>query len=146
MKHSNHDVTEMSELLGVGKRIQRSRRRLQGWTPTPRSCRVYRICARCGERNHVRRLFCTKCFMSRAKVPYSCHRGAPGAHPTPAKPSHDSGQRTLSAETTHALDTCCPSATPGTPAPTTSDYHDALADASALRLTSSLVEKNQSHI
>ena len=77
-----------------------------------------------GELNHVRRLFCKKCFVSRVEVPYLCTPGAPRAHPTPEKPSHDSSPRPLCAQSTHAPGTCCPCATLGAPAPSTSHYRD----------------------
>ena len=78
MNDWSRQETEMSELLesilahamevGVRKRPRRSCRRPAGWTPTPRRDRVFKTCVRCGESNHIRRLFCSKCFTSRADM------------------------------------------------------------------------------
>lgn len=52
----------------VRVRHRRSRRRPPGWTPMPRAQRVYKLCARCGEKNHVRRLCCRGCYVSKAEM------------------------------------------------------------------------------
>jgi len=49
----------------VVKAARRGRRRGLGRAVVPRRERVWRSCAHCGHRNHVRRLFCTSCLGSR---------------------------------------------------------------------------------
>jgi len=34
----------------------------------PRAQRIFRICKKCGEKNHVRRLCCSRCFASRCAI------------------------------------------------------------------------------
>jgi len=52
----------------VAKLRRKTRRRASGLSRTvPRCERVWRHCYNCGERNHVRRLFCTSCFYSRRR-------------------------------------------------------------------------------
>ncbi len=54
---------------GVQKPKRSSRRRRPpGWKPMPRAERVYKNCAKCGARNHVRRLFCKGCYVSKAEM------------------------------------------------------------------------------
>lgn len=59
----------MAPNVGVRKPVKRSRRRRPpGWKPMPRAERVYKNCARCGARNHVRRLCCRVCYVSKAEM------------------------------------------------------------------------------
>lgn len=63
-------TTVTATVVGVHKPPKRSsrRRRPPGWKPMPRAERVYKNCAKCGARNHVRRLFCKGCYVSKAEM------------------------------------------------------------------------------
>lgn len=50
------------------RKTRRARRRPPGWTPMPRAERVYKTCAKCGKKNHVRRLCCNGCYATKSEM------------------------------------------------------------------------------
>lgn len=53
---------------GAASKKRTNRKRPAGWTPTPRAERVYKTCAKCGKRNHVRRLCCNGCYATKSEM------------------------------------------------------------------------------